>query len=124
MKRLPESMTSMARFLKLCTFKVSEDYEGYRYGELLLKAVFEYSDANQFDWIFTTVLPEKEFFLNYLVEFGFEVRDQIKDDREHILAKRRFFTPEEMDELDACPSMCGSGHPPSSGEVRRVSSCR
>lgn len=57
--------------VKMCCFKISDKARGKRYGELLLKAVFDYAAENGADWIYTTVLPKHEFLLQYLADFGF-----------------------------------------------------
>ena len=64
------------KILKLCTFKVSEDYGGRRYGELLLKAAFAYADVNSYDWIFVTVLPKYPRPISFFSDFGFSVVGQ------------------------------------------------
>ncbi|MCE2499911.1 MAG: hypothetical protein J4G13_03500 [Dehalococcoidia bacterium] len=44
--------------LKVCLFKVSEQYPGMRYGELLLKSVFDYAYANQAASAYVTAFPK------------------------------------------------------------------
>ena len=46
------------KILKLCSMKVSAAYAGFKFGELLLKTIFRYAEANQYDWIFVEVLRE------------------------------------------------------------------
>lgn len=87
--------------LKVCTFKVSEEHEGYRFGELLLKALFDYAEANDYDWLYLTVLPNKGFLLEYLTDFGFERRGYTQDGREVIMAKHRRYSREDLEHLDA-----------------------
>lgn len=65
------------RVLKLCTFKISDRHLGFRYGELLLKTIFEYLAANQFDHTFIEVLPHHEELCALLADFGFEERARI-----------------------------------------------
>jgi GNAT superfamily N-acetyltransferase len=60
------------RLLKLCSFKVSEAHSGRRYGELLLKPIFTFAEANKFDWIYVTVLPKHERLVALIEDFGFE----------------------------------------------------
>jgi hypothetical protein len=43
------------RVLKICTFKVSADHTGYRFGELLLKAVFEHARQSRYAAMYVTV---------------------------------------------------------------------
>lgn len=85
--------------LKVCTFKVSDAHEGYRFGELLLKALFDYAEANGFDWLYLTVLPDKQFLIDYLPEFGFRQRGQT-DDGQLVLAKHRSPSVGEAELLD------------------------
>lgn len=59
------------RVLKLCTFKVADEFSGHRYGELLLKAAFEYAYANRIEYIYFTVHPEHEHLIDFASEFGF-----------------------------------------------------
>jgi L-amino acid N-acyltransferase YncA len=57
--------------LKLCTFKVAEQCNGLRLGELMLKAVFDYAVENRFAWLCVTVFPKQEHLLTFLNDFGF-----------------------------------------------------
>lgn len=57
--------------LKLSTFKVDSNHAGNRFGELLLKAVFEFSCSNTFDAIWVTVFPKHQDLLSMLEHFGF-----------------------------------------------------
>jgi GNAT superfamily N-acetyltransferase len=59
------------KVLKLCSFKVSEAHAGRRYGELLLKPVFAFAEANGFDWIYVTVLPKHDRLVTLFEDFGF-----------------------------------------------------
>ena len=59
------------RVLKICTFKVADQYAGFRFGELLLKTVFAYARDNKFDWAFVTVFERHELLTRLLYEFGF-----------------------------------------------------
>lgn len=58
--------------LKICTFKVSENYPGMRYGELLLKSVFDYAYTNHFEFAFLTVLPKHDNVVEFAERFGFD----------------------------------------------------
>lgn len=44
--------------LKICLFKVSEEHPGLRYGELLLKSVFDYAYENSYESAYLTVFFE------------------------------------------------------------------
>lgn len=59
------------KLLKLCSFKVSEEFNGFRFGELLLKAVFEHAFDNRYDWIFVTVFQKYNKLIELFEDFGF-----------------------------------------------------
>lgn len=59
------------KVLKLCTFKVGDRYFGNRFGELLLKPVFDYCTENTYDWAFVTVFARHEHLVRLFNEFGF-----------------------------------------------------
>jgi GNAT superfamily N-acetyltransferase len=87
------------KVLKICTFKIADDYQGQKYGELLLKAIFDYCEANQFDACFLTLYAEKQAFLkSFLEDFGFFVCG--KSNSQLVLGKRFTPTQEEKMELD------------------------
>ena len=58
--------------LKICSFKVSEKYNGLRFGELLLKTIFDYAGRNRYDWIYVTVLEKYSNLIILLKDFGFQ----------------------------------------------------
>ncbi len=100
-EEVPDTYGMFDHVLKICTFKVSERHEGYRFGELLLKALFDYAEANAYDWLYLTALPEKGFLREYLADFGFANRGYTNDGREIILAKQRRYSRADLDHLDA-----------------------
>lgn len=59
------------KVLKVCSLKVSEAYNGLRYGELLLKAVFEYAFLNSYDFMFITAFEKHGTLVQLLEDFGF-----------------------------------------------------
>ena len=59
--------------LKICSFKVSEKYNGLRYGELLLKQVFAFARENRYNSIYITVFEKYGNLIDLLKDFGFEV---------------------------------------------------
>lgn len=59
------------RHLKVCTFKVGAGYNGQKYGELLLKAVFDRASVERYDGLFVTVLEKQEALIALLQDFGF-----------------------------------------------------
>ena len=60
-----------ASVLKICSFKVSEEHPGLRYGELLLKSVFDYAYGNRIAHVYVTVFPKHEHVISFLETFGF-----------------------------------------------------
>jgi L-amino acid N-acyltransferase YncA len=73
--------------LKICTFKVSEQHRGRRYGELLLKAVFDYISSNSFRSAYLTVYKHHRELVRLLEVFGFEQID-VNPNGESVMAKR------------------------------------
>jgi GNAT superfamily N-acetyltransferase len=61
------------KVLKICTMKVAEDAFGFRYGELLLKAVFDYAAQNGFEWVFVTTFEKQAHLIQLLEDFGFSL---------------------------------------------------
>lgn len=57
--------------VKLCTFKVSEELQGSKIGELLLKAAFRFAYDKKAKFIYLHVFEDHDFFVNYCKDFGF-----------------------------------------------------
>ena len=57
--------------LKVCLFKVSERHPGMRYGELLLKSVFDYAYSNDYGSAYVTVFPKHIYLVELMKQFGF-----------------------------------------------------
>jgi GNAT superfamily N-acetyltransferase len=60
------------RILKVCTFKVRDEYRGEKFGELLLKQVLWFAQKNQFDLVYLTAFPKHEFLVSLLQYYGFQ----------------------------------------------------
>ncbi len=60
------------RTLKICTFKVGNEFANTRRGELILNASIEYARKNRCKSIYLEVIPSKLFLLDWLRNFGFE----------------------------------------------------
>ncbi|MGB4580949.1 MAG: hypothetical protein WBI91_03655 [Coriobacteriia bacterium] len=86
--------------LKVCTFKVADEHGGFRYGESLLKVLFDYAEANGHEYLYLTVKPEKERLIDWLLEFGFEKAGPTTTGDELRLVKRRHFTEVDLAEHD------------------------
>ncbi len=84
----------VGKTLKLCTFKIADEYGGYRYGELLLKAVFDYAVNNQYDGVFVTAYPDKDRLIRTFQDFGFQIVEQ---GAQVVLVKRFTYTRAEYD---------------------------
>lgn len=74
--------------LKICTFKISDHATGAKLGELLLRAIFEYAHANNFETLFIETLPKQGALLHLLHQFGFEKADEKPETEEWVLRKR------------------------------------
>lgn len=64
------------RVLKICTMKVADDAFGLRYGELLLKVVFDYAAQNRYEWLYVTTFEKQEHLIQLLEDFGFFPADE------------------------------------------------
>ena len=58
--------------LKICTFKVRDEFLGEKYGELLLKQVLWFAQHNQYDLAYVTAFPKQAFLIDLLLAFGFK----------------------------------------------------
>lgn len=61
------------KILKICTFKVSEQSRGFRFGELLLKTIFEHAWKNNYDGLFLTAFKEQRSLIDLIKDFGFRL---------------------------------------------------
>ncbi|MEM9116036.1 MAG: GNAT family N-acetyltransferase [Myxococcota bacterium] len=87
--------------LKVSTFKVSDHHRGSRYGELLLKALFDYAFKNRFRWVYVTVFDRHEQLIVLLEDFGFQTLDERSPLDERVMAKRLLPTSEDRGALDS-----------------------
>jgi rRNA-processing protein FCF1 len=61
--------------LKICTFKVSEEVQGRKYGERMLFTAFQFSYSHNYKWIYLHMAKGKQEHLKLLCQdFGFEFR--------------------------------------------------
>lgn len=78
--------------LKMCTFKISDQFQGAKRGELLLKACIELARGQGQLAIYMEVLPDKTELLEWLGQFGFRaIRDAGAPDQQ--LVMRKHLTP-------------------------------
>jgi len=59
------------KILKVCTFKVRDEFLGEKYGELLLKQVLWFAQHNRYDLAYLTAFPKQAFLIDLLLAFGF-----------------------------------------------------
>jgi len=85
--------------MKLCSLKVCDDFNGNRYGELLLRAVFDYAFENSFENIVVTVFPNHWLLIGLLEAFGFNEHSTLATG-EQVRLKRLLPSQAEAEELD------------------------
>ncbi|MBI2918758.1 MAG: GNAT family N-acetyltransferase [Chloroflexi bacterium] len=90
-KEEPAEFGLRGKVLKLCTLKVSEAHSGLRFGELLLKTVFEYAWQNKYDFIYLTVFENHGGLITLLEDFGFQEQPPKTRLGELVLVKRITF---------------------------------
>jgi hypothetical protein len=59
------------KILKICTFKVCNEFLGEKFGELLLKQVLWFAQHNEYDVAYLTVFPKHAFLVDLLAYYGF-----------------------------------------------------
>ncbi len=82
----------IGKLLKLCSFKVSDEYNGLRYGELLLRCVFDFVQDNHYDWSYVTVLPKYNQLVELFEAFGFEVHG-VRTPRGELIMRKQHTPP-------------------------------
>jgi len=85
--------------LKLCTLKVSDNYGGNRYGELLLKTAFDYAESNNYKHIYFTVYPKYDELIAFAESFGFKVAEITNSQGEKIISKSFSFSTSDIESL-------------------------
>ena len=94
-----ESNEQSESVLKICCFKVAESARGLKFGELLLKSVFDYCTSNRFEKTYCTCFPQQAQLLAMLIDFGFAV--QPKENSRELIVEKRFVPKSTDDTLDA-----------------------
>ena len=61
-----------AKILKICTFKVRPEKRGVKLGELLLKKVFWFAQANHYDLVYITTYKTQAALIDLLEYYGFK----------------------------------------------------
>jgi GNAT superfamily N-acetyltransferase len=76
------------KVLKICSFKVDPDAAGQKYGELLLKTIFDHCYANNYGGAYLTAFPRHDALIALAEEFGFTASDATTPLGEILLRKR------------------------------------
>ncbi|MEZ5163892.1 MAG: GNAT family N-acetyltransferase [Fimbriimonadaceae bacterium] len=80
--------------LKICTFKVSPRYSGYRIGELLLSEIFRYMSKKSISNCYLTVFPRHDVLIGFLRNFGFESVKLLDSSELKMVKQLRIFSAE------------------------------
>ncbi len=78
--------------LKICSFKISDHSRGYRFGELILKTLFNYAYVNDFDHFYVEIFPKYTDAIGLFEDFGFKALDTKTNKGELVLAKPMKFS--------------------------------
>ncbi|HEX4407546.1 MAG TPA: GNAT family N-acetyltransferase [Xanthobacteraceae bacterium] len=81
-----DATVKAARILKICTFKVRPEKRGVKLGELLLKKVFWFAQANSYDLAYITTYKTQAALIDLLEYYGFQ-HTATKSDGELIYEK-------------------------------------
>jgi predicted transcriptional regulator len=74
------------KVLKICTFKVRDEFQGEKFGELLLKQVLWFVQRNTYDLTYVTAYPKHAFLIDMLAYYGF--RETMKMDSGEIVLEK------------------------------------
>ncbi|MGL5827867.1 MAG: GNAT family N-acetyltransferase [Nocardioides sp.] len=78
--------------LKICTFKIADNYQGAKRGEALLKACIEHARAIGHATMYLEVLPDKEDLIIWLGQFGFS-RVEAEASQDQIVFRKDLHPP-------------------------------
>ena len=62
-----------SKILKVCTFKVRDEFRGEKFGELLLKQILWFAQRNNYDLVYLTIYPRHVLLIDLLKYYAFEV---------------------------------------------------
>jgi predicted nucleic acid-binding protein/GNAT superfamily N-acetyltransferase len=68
------------KILKLNTFKISEEYQGGRLGDLLLRQAIWYCDTNKYTTLYLTAYSKQQHLIQRLETYGFQKRKMLQGD--------------------------------------------
>ena len=66
------AVTKASKIFKICTFKVRPEKRGVKLGELLLKKIFWFAQANKYDLVYLTTKKDQVALITLLLDFGFK----------------------------------------------------
>lgn len=89
------------KVLKICTLKVASNYLGRRFGELLLKTVFDHVQLNNYRFVYVTVFDRHLELVTLLEDFGFQPLPHPSPDGESVLVKSFSPAPPDDQQLSA-----------------------
>ena len=73
--------------LKICSFKVADHARGFRYGELLLRVVFDEAYRSDVQWLYVTAFEKQTELIRLFNAFGFQQLPMMTHLGEMVLAK-------------------------------------
>lgn len=77
------------KVLKISTFKISEQMQGWKLGELFIKTVFSYANKNSHEYIYLTAQKDKqEYLINLIEDFGFREFGRCDKNRDEVYVKK------------------------------------
>lgn len=89
---LKEERTGTDEVLKICTLKVADSHNGFRYGELLIRGVVERCRKAGLQETYVTVLPKHERLLELLGDFGF-IEQPARTERGEVVMRKLLCPP-------------------------------
>jgi L-amino acid N-acyltransferase YncA len=79
--------------LKICSFKVADRFRGNKFGELLLKTIFDYCFKNGIKEAYLTIFDKYDLLIQLLEDFGFARKGKRKDTDELVMVKNFAVSP-------------------------------
>jgi len=70
---------SATKIIKLCTFKIGQDFLGDKFGEHLLKEVLWWAQNNGHELIYLTVYPKHATLIDLLTSYGFQITKSLSN---------------------------------------------
>ncbi len=89
-----DATQKLSKILKICTFKVRPEKRGIKMGELLLRKIFWFAQANAYDLAYITTFVDQAALIDLLKYYGFQ-HTATKENGERIYEKR--FSQSQLD---------------------------